>query len=155
MRQSLLPTSSRRATMVIRTVDHSQPPVEDPSNTPEINEQRRKEYERVQQFNHMIETVTQDFEQAANNIKNFSDVLDETDQLLDLWTQILSQTQHTKRLLEDPSLEKKSTQHEPTIKTVPTTPPSSTPTKSTRAPAPVGTYMTKKLKTSSQKRRNI
>ncbi|KAI8098990.1 DASH complex subunit Duo1-domain-containing protein [Halteromyces radiatus] len=105
MRQGLLlpPTSSRRATMVFRTVDHSQPPIADPANPAELNAQRQLEYERVQQLNHMMETVIQDFENAADNIKNFGETLDETDQLLDLWTQILSQTQHTKRLLDDAS----------------------------------------------------
>jgi hypothetical protein len=55
--------------MAFRNVDHSQPPVEDPKNSPEVNAQRRREYERVQQLNHMVETVIQDFEHAADNIK--------------------------------------------------------------------------------------
>ncbi|CAO3629827.1 unnamed protein product [Cunninghamella blakesleeana] len=95
------PPNLKRQSLLLRTIDHSQPPVEDPNNSPQINAQRRVEYERVQQLNHMMETVIIDFEQATNNLNNFLETLHETDQLLDIWTKILSQTQHTKRILEN------------------------------------------------------
>jgi hypothetical protein len=109
----------------------------------------------------MVETVIQDFEHAADNIKviqcllvqwrdnscyyqSFNSVLDETNQLLDLWTQILSQTQHTKQLIE-------------TAVVGPVAGPSIVPSpavevKKRKAPpisskAPVGTHMTKRRKT--------
>ncbi|ORX54516.1 hypothetical protein DM01DRAFT_1036931 [Hesseltinella vesiculosa] len=68
-RQSLLLPSSRRATMLLRTIDHSQPPVDDPANPPELNVQRRQEYERVQKLNRTMETVIQNFESIATRIK--------------------------------------------------------------------------------------
>ncbi|KAF7726343.1 hypothetical protein EC973_008923 [Apophysomyces ossiformis] len=99
-RSSML-LSNRRTTMLFR--DHTQPPVENPNNSPEVNAQRRHELETVQNLNHAIEASIQHAEQATEKIKQLAQTVDQTDKLLDLWTQILSQTEHTKRLLEDPN----------------------------------------------------
>lgn len=38
-------------------------------------------------------------------MQQFSRTVDQTDQLLDLWISILSQSEHTKRLIDNPSWE--------------------------------------------------
>ncbi|KAI8379174.1 DASH complex subunit Duo1-domain-containing protein [Radiomyces spectabilis] len=101
-RQSLLLASNRRATMLFRTMDHSQPPVEDQKNSAEVNARLRRDYETVQSLNRSIESIIQDFQEATGKIQTFADTVDQTNQLLDVWMHILSQTEHTKRLLEDP-----------------------------------------------------
>lgn len=68
-RQSLLLATNRRATMFFRTMDHTQPPEEDANNPPEVNAQRRREYETIKGLNHMIETVLDNFEKGRENIK--------------------------------------------------------------------------------------
>ncbi|KAI8071461.1 hypothetical protein BC940DRAFT_294513 [Gongronella butleri] len=98
-RQSLFLSTSQR--MLLRTIDHSEPPVEDPNNLPEVNVRRRQEYERLQKLNQTMETVLNNFKTINTRIQTFSETLDETEQLLDLWTYTLSQTQHTKRILEE------------------------------------------------------
>lgn len=55
--------------MFFRTMDHTQPPEEDANNPPEVNAQRRREYETIKGLNHMIETVLDNFEKGRENIK--------------------------------------------------------------------------------------
>ncbi|KAI8331758.1 hypothetical protein BC941DRAFT_517427 [Chlamydoabsidia padenii] len=143
-RASLYQPAPRRSTLPFRRVDHSQPPVENPNNTPERNAQLWKEYEQVQQLNQMVETVIEDFETVAQNLKNFNNVVDEADQLLDLWTQILSYSQQTEQLLDHASIDKVKPNEkvEPTASSTPAITTTSTPT--FRKPKPVGAHLLKK-----------
>lgn len=54
--------------MFFRTMDHSQPPVDDPNQTPEVNAQRRREYDTIRRLNETLETVIRNFKQAGENI---------------------------------------------------------------------------------------
>ncbi|KAG0166612.1 hypothetical protein DFQ28_003025 [Apophysomyces sp. BC1034] len=99
-RSSLL-LSNRRTTMLFG--DRTQPPAENPNNSPELNAQRKCELETVQNLNRAIETSIQHAEETTDKIKQLAQTVDQTDKLLDLWTKILSQAEHTKRLLEDPN----------------------------------------------------
>ncbi|KAI7866612.1 DASH complex subunit Duo1-domain-containing protein [Spinellus fusiger] len=97
----LLP-SNRRATLLYRTLDHSLPPIEDPNNTPHTNIQRRNEYEAVKSTNLIMEGVISNFENISTLVKQLTHTVDQTEQLLDRWVGVLAQTEHTKRLLDDP-----------------------------------------------------
>ncbi|CDH56757.1 predicted protein [Lichtheimia corymbifera JMRC:FSU:9682] len=100
-RQSLPLTAGRRATILFRTLDHSQPPVANPNNPPEVNTQLQREYENICKLNEAMETVIDNFNQTRESIQNFSQTVDQTEQLLDLWASILSQSEHTRLLLEN------------------------------------------------------
>ncbi|KAL0074954.1 DASH complex subunit Duo1-domain-containing protein [Phycomyces blakesleeanus] len=100
-KNNLLP-SDRRATLLYRTMDHTQPPVEDPSNPPHINTQRRHEYEAIKGINRVMGQVIENFGKSSTHIKELAETVNESEQLLDRWIAVLSQTEHTKRLLEDP-----------------------------------------------------
>lgn len=62
-------SSNRRATMLFRTMDHTEEPIDDPHNSPELNAQRRREYESARSFNRTIAAVIENFEQAHGNIQ--------------------------------------------------------------------------------------
>ncbi|ORY91326.1 DASH complex subunit Duo1-domain-containing protein [Syncephalastrum racemosum] len=95
-------SSNRRATMLFRTMDHTEEPIDDPHNSPELNAQRRHEYESVRTFNRTIAAVIENFEQAHGNIQEFARTMERTENLLDFWTATLSQSEEAKRILENP-----------------------------------------------------
>ncbi|KAI9006294.1 DASH complex subunit Duo1-domain-containing protein [Phycomyces nitens] len=101
-RKSTLLPSDRRATLLYRTMDHTQPPIEDPSNPPHINVQRRHEYEAIKSINHVIEQVIENFGKSSTHIKELAETVNQSELLLDKWISLMSQAEHTKRLLEDP-----------------------------------------------------
>ena len=68
-RQSLPLTAGRRATILFRTLDHSQPPVANPSNPPEVNTQLQHEYEKICKLNEAMETVIDNFSQTRDSIQ--------------------------------------------------------------------------------------
>ncbi|CDS09402.1 hypothetical protein LRAMOSA10762 [Lichtheimia ramosa] len=100
-RQSLPLSTGRRATILLRTLDHSEPPVANPNNPPEVNIQRQREYENICKLNEAMETVIDNFSQTSESIQNFSHTVDQTERLLDLWASMLSQSEHTRQLLEN------------------------------------------------------
>ncbi|CAG8508775.1 10029_t:CDS:2 [Cetraspora pellucida] len=63
----------------------------------------RKEYRTLLQLNEMFEKVNNNMDQANLNLQQFSNTVEQTDQLLDIWINILSQSIHTQQLLSDPS----------------------------------------------------
>ncbi|KAG2180920.1 hypothetical protein INT43_008500 [Umbelopsis isabellina] len=83
----------------------SQEPMEDPNVSPEINARRRKELEAVRNLNMAVQTINSNFEKNKSNLQQFKQTVNQTNQLLDMWIKILSQTEHTKRLMEDPEWE--------------------------------------------------
>ncbi|KAI9318695.1 hypothetical protein BX666DRAFT_1855161 [Dichotomocladium elegans] len=66
-RQSLLVTSGRRLTTLFR--NNLQPPVADPSNSAEVNAQRKKEYDTIRNLNEAMEAIIDNFEQNSSNIQ--------------------------------------------------------------------------------------
>ncbi|RIB13074.1 DASH complex subunit Duo1-domain-containing protein [Gigaspora rosea] len=63
----------------------------------------RKEYRTLTKINEMFEKVNDNMDQAALNLQQFSNTVEQTDQLLDIWINILSQSIHTQQLFSDPS----------------------------------------------------
>ncbi|CAG8748115.1 26137_t:CDS:2 [Racocetra persica] len=63
----------------------------------------RKEYRTLLKLNEMFEKVNNNMDQANLNLQQFSNTVEQTDQLLDIWINILSQNIHTQQLLSDPS----------------------------------------------------
>lgn len=68
-RQSLPLSTGRRATILLRTLDHSEPPVANPNNPPEVNIQRQREYENICKLNEAMETVIDNFSQTSESIQ--------------------------------------------------------------------------------------
>ncbi|CAO3683820.1 unnamed protein product [Umbelopsis ramanniana] len=87
------------------TMRDSQAPIEDPSNSPEVNAKRRQELEAVHKLNSAVQTINSNLEHSKANLQQFKQTVNQTNQLLDMWILILSQTEHTKRLMEDPEWE--------------------------------------------------
>ncbi|KAG2226066.1 hypothetical protein INT45_011683 [Circinella minor] len=100
-RESLLPTQRWVTNLYTSSGDLDQP-VENPSNPPELNAQLRQEFEQLRKLNQTAQALLESFEQTRSNFDAFEASVDQTDQLLDLWTKILSQSEHTKQRLEDP-----------------------------------------------------
>ncbi|KAG2172499.1 hypothetical protein INT44_006672, partial [Umbelopsis vinacea] len=86
-------------------VTDSQAPIEDPSNSPEVNAKRKQELEAVRKLNSAVQTINLNLEHSKANLQQFKQTVNQTNQLLDMWILILSQTEHTKRLMEDPEWE--------------------------------------------------
>ncbi|CAG8633656.1 17129_t:CDS:2 [Dentiscutata erythropus] len=63
----------------------------------------RKEHKTLINLNEMFEKVNNNMNQAALNLQQFSNTVEQTDQLLDIWINILSQSIHTQQLISDPS----------------------------------------------------
>ncbi|OZJ04983.1 hypothetical protein BZG36_01770 [Bifiguratus adelaidae] len=62
---------------------------------------RGKELATLRTLNNAVKAITANMEQARGNLKQFTATVDQTDDLLNLWINILSQSEHTKRLLEN------------------------------------------------------
>ncbi|CAG8486322.1 45027_t:CDS:2 [Gigaspora margarita] len=69
----------------------------------------RKEYRTLTKINEMFEKVNDNMDQAALNLQQFSNTVEQTDQLLDVWINILSQSIHTQQLFSDPLWQGKTT----------------------------------------------
>ncbi|KAI8145981.1 hypothetical protein BJV82DRAFT_655489 [Fennellomyces sp. T-0311] len=102
-RDSLLPSFRRWVTNLYSNPPDEEPPVDDPSNAPEVNALFRREYHTLRNLNQTLQTVISSFEQTRSNIEQFTRTVDQTDQLLDLWTNILLQSENIKERLDDPS----------------------------------------------------
>ncbi|RIA95037.1 DASH complex subunit Duo1-domain-containing protein [Glomus cerebriforme] len=63
----------------------------------------KKEYDTLLKMNEMFEKINNNMNQARINLQQFSTTVEQTDQLLDLWIGILSQSIHTQQILCDPS----------------------------------------------------
>ncbi|KAI9486523.1 MAG: DASH complex subunit Duo1-domain-containing protein [Benjaminiella poitrasii] len=101
-RQSLLLTkSSRRSTILTRPQNQTEPPTENPNKSSEINDQLKKEYEAVKSINQVLESVLENFEETHDKFYQFSETVNQTDRLLDLWLSILKRTEDTKSIIED------------------------------------------------------
>ncbi|KAJ2960486.1 hypothetical protein NQZ79_g4093 [Umbelopsis isabellina] len=102
-------TASSNFKPVTNTYNHntsdSQEPMEDPNNSPETNAKRRNELAAVRNLNMAVQTINSNFEKNKSNLQQFKQTVNQTNQLLDMWIMILSQTEHTKRLMEDPEWE--------------------------------------------------
>ncbi|KAI9489289.1 DASH complex subunit Duo1-domain-containing protein [Zychaea mexicana] len=103
-RESLLPSSQRWVTNLYSSNSTSdpEPPIDNPSIPNEVNAQLRKDYEQLQKLNQIAQALTEKLEQTRGNFEAFEATVDQTDHLLDLWTNLLSQSERTKQRLEDP-----------------------------------------------------
>ncbi|KAG0362439.1 hypothetical protein BGZ54_008631, partial [Gamsiella multidivaricata] len=61
----------------------------------------RTELEEIRQLNKAFETIDQSMTEARDKLKTFYKTADETNTLLDMWIRVLSQTEHTQKLLQD------------------------------------------------------
>lgn len=102
-RQSALMKSSRRSTFLARPLDQNEPIVENPSNTPERNQELKEEYEKAKALNRTLGTVVNTLDKTKEQISSFNDTLDRTNGLLDIWMGILENTEKTKSLMENPN----------------------------------------------------
>ncbi|KAI8980389.1 hypothetical protein BDB01DRAFT_851684 [Pilobolus umbonatus] len=107
-RKSLLRKSNRRSTFVFKPHDQDEPPSGNPSNTSEVNEELKKEYETLQLLNKALDSTITNFDETRNKILEFSKTVDDTEKLLDVWLNILEKTEKTKQLIEDPEYGRKS-----------------------------------------------
>ncbi|KAI8575736.1 hypothetical protein K450DRAFT_260213 [Umbelopsis ramanniana AG] len=101
--QSVGATNSKSSSS--QPMTDSQAPIEDPSNSPEVNAKRKQELEAVRKLNSAVQTINLNLEHSKANLQQFKQTVNQTNQLLDMWILILSQTEHTKRLMEDPEWE--------------------------------------------------
>ncbi|RUO95495.1 DASH complex subunit Duo1-domain-containing protein [Jimgerdemannia flammicorona] len=76
-----------------------------PYDPDEVDPARLKELETVKKLNMSMHKINTNLEAAREKLQQFSRTVDQTDQLLDLWISILSQSEHTKRLIDNPSWE--------------------------------------------------
>lgn len=101
-RQSiLLKTNSRRSTLLVRSQDQNEPPTGNPINSAQINDQMKHEYETLKTLNQGLETVLDNFKNASEKIQQFTETVNETDKLLDIWLAVLQRAEETKSVLED------------------------------------------------------
>ncbi|EPB86236.1 hypothetical protein HMPREF1544_06964 [Mucor circinelloides 1006PhL] len=104
----LLGISSRRSTILAIPMNQEEPPTEDPNLTQEENQQLRAEYKAVKSINRALESVLEDFQEASNKIHQFTETVNSTNTLLDVWMNILEKTQDIMSVLEDESWKQNS-----------------------------------------------
>ncbi|CAB4422807.1 unnamed protein product [Rhizophagus irregularis] len=63
----------------------------------------KKEYKSLLKMNEMFGKINNNMNQARVNLQQFYTTVEQTDQLLDLWIGLLSQSVHTQKILCDPS----------------------------------------------------
>jgi transcriptional regulator of nitric oxide reductase len=97
----LLKKNSRRSTLLVRPQNQTEPPTENPVNSVQTNDQLKQEYGKLQSLNRVLETVLENFEDASEKIQQFTDTVNKTDKLLDLWLAVLERAEETKSVLED------------------------------------------------------
>ncbi|KAK4510263.1 uncharacterized protein ATC70_004693 [Mucor velutinosus] len=97
----LLGISSRRSTILAIPTNQEEPPTEDPNLTQEENQQLKAEYEAVKSMNRAMESILEDFGEASNKIHQFTDTVNSTNTLLDVWMNILEKTQDIMSVHED------------------------------------------------------
>jgi hypothetical protein len=101
-RQStLLNKSNRRSTLLVRPQNQSETPTGNPTNSTQTNDQLKREYEMLKKMNRGLETVLENFENASEKIQQFTETVNETDKLLDIWLAVLKRAEETKSVLED------------------------------------------------------
>lgn len=100
-RQSVLLKSNRRSTFLVRPFDQKEPPVDNPNNSFTRNRELRQEYENVLSINRALETVVDNLEKTNLQVQKFSETVDQTDGLLDIWLSILEKAEESKELIED------------------------------------------------------
>ncbi|KAF1803064.1 hypothetical protein V8B55DRAFT_1502128 [Mucor lusitanicus] len=114
----LLGISSRRSTILAIPTNQEEPPSEDPHLTPEENRKCKAEYEAVKAINRSIESVMENFDQSSDKIHQFTDSVNKTNALLDLWMEILEKTQDVMSVHQDktwkPNSRKRRAVDEPT-----------------------------------------
>ncbi|KAL1921157.1 uncharacterized protein VTP21DRAFT_10873 [Calcarisporiella thermophila] len=76
---------------------------EETDDDPEIREERIRELETLKKMNRGMEGINTNMQAVRGRFQQFSQTIDQTDRLLDIWISILSQAEHTRRLLEDPT----------------------------------------------------
>ncbi|CAG8546569.1 1188_t:CDS:2 [Ambispora leptoticha] len=64
-----------------------------------------EEYNDLVAINKTFSKVNENLQEARNKLRQFTKNIEQTDELLDLWINILSQSTHTQQLLSDPSWE--------------------------------------------------
>ncbi|KAG2205328.1 hypothetical protein INT46_008595 [Mucor plumbeus] len=100
-RHSILNKSSRRSTFLLQPQKPSEPPIDNPFNSHQVNQQLKSEYESIKSINQALEGVIEDFEEATDKIHLFSENVSQTYKLLNIWAQILEKTQDINSVLED------------------------------------------------------
>ncbi|KAG0003963.1 hypothetical protein BGZ80_005711, partial [Entomortierella chlamydospora] len=63
------------------------------------------ELEQTKRLVSVFETIDLSMTEARDKLKTFYKTADETNTLLDMWIRVLSQTEHTQKLLQDPAWE--------------------------------------------------
>ncbi|KAI8977616.1 hypothetical protein BDF20DRAFT_820450 [Mycotypha africana] len=101
---SLLKKTKRRSTILSRSANQSEPIVENPNNSPQINEQLKNEYETVRAMNRVLEISLKHFEEASERIHQFSETINRTDHLLDLWLSVLEKTEEIRSYVENSNI---------------------------------------------------
>lgn len=92
----------RRSTFLARPLDQSEPVYENPNNTPERNLELLNQYENLQALNRTLGAISDNLETTKLELNSFNSTIDRTNGLLDLWLQILENTEKTKSLIENP-----------------------------------------------------
>ncbi|CAO3643893.1 unnamed protein product [Mucor fragilis] len=114
----LLGIGSRRSTILAIPTNQEEPPTEDPNLTQEENQKLKAEYKAVKSMNRALESVLENFQEASNKIHQFTDTVDSTNTLLDMWMSILDKTQDVMSVHEDttwkPNNRKRRAMDEPT-----------------------------------------
>ncbi|GBB93581.1 hypothetical protein RclHR1_00220015 [Rhizophagus clarus] len=72
-------------------------------NNKKVENSLKKEYDSLLKMNEMFEKINNNMDQARFNLQQFYATVEQTDQLLDLWIGLLSQSIHTQKILNDPS----------------------------------------------------
>ncbi|KAI9344778.1 DASH complex subunit Duo1-domain-containing protein [Pilaira anomala] len=92
----------RRSTFLARPLDQSEPVYENPNNTPERNLELLSQYENLQALNRTLGAISDNLETTKLELNRFNYTINRTNGLLDLWLQILENTEKTKSLIENP-----------------------------------------------------
>ncbi|KAG9302525.1 hypothetical protein G9A89_007229 [Geosiphon pyriformis] len=76
----------------------------------EQNDALQQEYNDLIEINRIFSKVNENLDQTRNKLRRFTSTVEQTDKLLDLWINILSQSVHTQHVLSDPSWEGMTTE---------------------------------------------
>ncbi|KAI8372184.1 hypothetical protein BD560DRAFT_434472 [Blakeslea trispora] len=96
--------AGRRSTFLVAPEDLSKPPIENPNNTSEYNEQLRQEYESLKALNSTLETVIEHTNGTSLTMKDFGESIKQASQLLDKWISVQKRAQDTYQVLEEMAL---------------------------------------------------
>ncbi|KAF9116459.1 hypothetical protein BGX27_002491 [Mortierella sp. AM989] len=79
-----------------------------PTTTVPTGPSIHSELEQTKRLVNVFDTIDLNMTEARDKLKAFYKTADETNTLLDMWIRVLSQTEHTQKLLQDPAWEGQS-----------------------------------------------